>query len=76
MWTARDPLVTFPQRLRDEGIADDALLADIEREVRDEVEAAAVRALAGTKPEPDRVRKFSYADESVLSRDGSVPWLS
>ena len=73
-WMARDPLVTFPRRLCDEAVADEAQLALIEQEVHAAVDAAAEQALTGSRPDPRRVRLHRYVDESVLSRDGSAPW--
>lgn len=73
-WVERDPLVTFPTRLLNEGIADEAHLQAIRDDVAAEIEDAASRAAAGVAPATDRVRKFVYSDESVLARDGSAPW--
>ena len=73
-WVARDPLVMFPKRLIDEGVADEATIQSILDEVNDTIENAAQTALQASAPAPGRVRQYAYADESVLARDGSAPW--
>jgi 2-oxoisovalerate dehydrogenase E1 component len=51
---ARDPLVTFPRRLVDEGHASEEELEAIRREIDAEVEEAAERALEAPWPEKTR----------------------
>ena len=60
-WRARDPLVTFPQRLLDEGRASREELDAIDADVDAEVERAAETALQGRQPEPDRIFQHLYA---------------
>jgi pyruvate dehydrogenase E1 component alpha subunit len=43
-WKERDPLTLFEARLREQGLVDDARVAEVEREVADELEAAIVFA--------------------------------
>jgi pyruvate dehydrogenase E1 component alpha subunit len=75
-WIQRDPLVTYPQRLIADGVADDATLRRIAEEGRAEVDTAAERALLGARPAPDRVRQFVYADTAATQHDRSAPWPS
>lgn len=60
-WERRDPLVTFPRRLLDEGLATQDWIDRANVEVTAEVEAAATEALKGRKPSPDRIYKYIYA---------------
>jgi TPP-dependent pyruvate/acetoin dehydrogenase alpha subunit len=60
-WLDRDPLITFPLRLLSEGTATQAELDAVLMETTAEVEAAAERALLGTKPTADRIQKYLYA---------------
>jgi len=50
-WRARDPIVTFTERLKQRGDAADALIAALDASVVDEIEVAAIVASAAT-PEP------------------------
>ena len=60
----RDPLVTFPRRLVEEGIADTAELAALERRVAAEVAQAADRAVEGRRaPEPSSALLHVYSEE-------------
>ncbi len=62
-WRERDPLATFPELLRSQGLVDDAALSDIEEEVATEVADAIAFAEAGT-PEPvEELERFVTMDE-------------
>jgi pyruvate dehydrogenase E1 component alpha subunit len=63
-WEAKDPLITFPQRLIAEGHATPEWIEQIRTEVTEEVEAAAQAALGGTKPDISRLYEYVYADET------------
>lgn len=60
-WRARDPLVTFPQRLLAEGRASREELDAIDSDVDAQVERAAEKALTGVQPTPDRIFHHLYA---------------
>lgn len=60
-WQARDPLVTYPERLLSEGVVDQAWLDATRDSVAAEVEEAAGRALAGSPPPEDRIFQHVYA---------------
>ena len=60
-WEARDPLVVFPKRLVAEGYADEQWLEATRARVTEEVEAAAGKALQGTKPPASRIFENVYA---------------
>jgi 2-oxoisovalerate dehydrogenase E1 component len=66
---ARDPLTTFPELLVREGIVDSEVLEAIESQVRDEVQAAADRALAAAQPEPQSALDFVYSPDVDPSSD-------
>lgn len=63
-WEAKDPLITFPQRLIAEGHATPEWIEQVRAEVIEEVEAAAQKALGGTKPDISRLYQYVYADEA------------
>lgn len=60
-WQARDPLVTYPQRLLADGVVDQAWLDATRESVVAEVEQAAARALTGSPPPDDRIFQHVYA---------------
>ncbi|QNO38324.1 thiamine pyrophosphate-dependent dehydrogenase E1 component subunit alpha [Protaetiibacter sp. SSC-01] len=60
-WEAKDPLLTYPRRLLEEGVVTQQWLDDVLAEVTAEVESAAETAAAGTKPDPSRVYDYIYA---------------
>ena len=64
-WKAHDPIETFAARLRDEDVLDDAVLADIERRVGEEVESAVAVAEAGTWEPPEDVERFVVSEGKV-----------
>jgi 2-oxoisovalerate dehydrogenase E1 component len=59
----RDPLVTFPRRLVDEGVATEEELEAIRAEVDREVDAATERALEAPQPAPDTALRFVYSPD-------------
>jgi 2-oxoisovalerate dehydrogenase E1 component len=59
----RDPLVTFPRRLVDEGVATEEELEAIRTEVDREVDAATERALEAPQPTPDTALRFVYSPD-------------
>jgi acetoin:2,6-dichlorophenolindophenol oxidoreductase subunit alpha len=61
LWEAKDPLVTYPRRLIQDGTATDEWVQTTQAEVLDEVEQAAQRALRGAKPDPSRIFQHVYA---------------
>jgi 2-oxoisovalerate dehydrogenase E1 component len=59
----RDPLVTFPARLVDEGMATQAEIDEIRRAVEEDVEVAAEIALASPQPGPETVYRYVYSPD-------------
>jgi pyruvate dehydrogenase E1 component alpha subunit len=72
-WRKKDPIDRQIARLAAQGVDVEAL----KTAVREEVEAAVKKALAGPKPDPatatDRVFHPRDGDE-ILLEDGSAPW--
>ena len=60
-WEAKDPLVTFPRRLIDEGYANEEWIEATRLSVSEEIEAAAATALNGSKPSVSRIFDNVYA---------------
>jgi 2-oxoisovalerate dehydrogenase E1 component len=60
---ARDPLVTYPKRLVAEGIATEAELELIRRQVDEEVQVAADVALASPQPSTDTIYQYVYSPD-------------
>jgi 2-oxoisovalerate dehydrogenase E1 component len=62
---ARDPIVTFPRRLVEEGVAGEEEVEAIRREVDREIEEAAERALAARWPEktPAAAEKWVFSPD-------------
>ena len=62
---AKDPLVTFPKRLVDDGVATADELEAIRNEVDAEIEAAADKALEAPKPEgtPESAERHVFSEE-------------
>ena len=60
---SRDPLVTFRAKLLDDGIAGEAELETLERQVADDVELAVEVALAAPQPQPDTVYRYVYSPD-------------
>ena len=70
---ARDPVPRFREFLLSEQFLSEAVLHQLEREVKDEVSRAAVAAAAAEPPDPTSVLSFVYSDTAPtcpdLSRD-------
>jgi 2-oxoisovalerate dehydrogenase E1 component len=60
---ARDPISCLQMFLLREGILDEKGINKIEREVDDEVQAAADQALAAAIPQPDTIYNFVYSPD-------------
>lgn len=60
--TERDPIRLLAEWLTGEGLADQAVLEGIEREVRQEAEAAVQFALEAPYPDPSEVTQHVYAE--------------
>ncbi len=60
---ARDPLVTFPRRLIEQGMATEAELELIRAQVDEEVEVATGVALAAPQPTPDTIYRYVYSPD-------------
>ncbi len=60
---ARDPISCLQMFLLREGILDEKGINKIEREVDDEVQAAADQALAAAVPQPDTIYNFVYSPD-------------
>jgi pyruvate dehydrogenase E1 component alpha subunit len=61
-WRAeRDPIALHAAWLRERGLADEAGLERVDREVDDEVSAAVERAVQAPFPDPDEVEEHVYA---------------
>jgi 2-oxoisovalerate dehydrogenase E1 component len=60
---ARDPLVRFRQHLEESGVATAEELDALEKEVADELQDAADRALEQPQPAADTAMKFLYSEE-------------
>ena len=59
-WRARDPLITYPERLISEGVATQQEISDIRKSAEAEIDEAAARSLQGHFPEADRVYRHLY----------------
>jgi 2-oxoisovalerate dehydrogenase E1 component len=59
----RDPLVTFPARLLEEGVAAEADLEDIRKKVEEDIEVATEIALASPQPGADSVYRYVYSPD-------------
>ena len=59
----RDPLIRFPKRLLEQGIATQAELDQIGREVEEEVQVAAEVALASPQPGTDTIYNYVYSPD-------------
>ncbi len=60
---ARDPLVTFPGYLVEQGIATEAEIERIKAQVEEEVEIATETALASPQPAPDTALRYVYSPD-------------
>lgn len=64
-WEARDPVRCYRQKLLDEGVADEAELAEIARRVEVEIADALAQAEASPFPDPATVEQGVYAGEET-----------
>jgi pyruvate dehydrogenase E1 component alpha subunit len=69
-WARRDPIETYEQRLRAEGVNVDAIHTD----VREELERETEWALAQPMPDPATARDGVFAGELTPLGDGQAPW--
>jgi 2-oxoisovalerate dehydrogenase E1 component len=60
---ARDPLVTYPRWLLEQGVASEAELEAIRAQVEEEVQVAADVALASPQPSTDTIYKWVYSPD-------------
>ncbi len=60
---ARDPLVTYPRWLLEQGVASEAELEAIRAQVEEEVQVAADVALASPQPTTDTIYKWVYSPD-------------
>jgi pyruvate dehydrogenase E1 component alpha subunit len=60
-WRLKDPLVTFPVRLVESGVASEEWIAEVRAEVEAEIELAAELALKGNLPPASRIHQHVYA---------------
>jgi 2-oxoisovalerate dehydrogenase E1 component len=60
---ARDPIVTFPRYLIEQGIATDAEIESIRQRVEEEVEVATDVALASPQPALETIHRFVYSPD-------------
>jgi len=60
-WRAVDPIENLGRQLVENGVLDEAGLAEVKKAAADRNAAAAKRAAAGTDPAPEDVLKFMYA---------------
>ncbi len=57
----RDPIVTFPAHLIDEGVATELDIQEIQAQVDEEIELATEVALAAPQPAPETVTQYVYS---------------
>jgi 2-oxoisovalerate dehydrogenase E1 component len=60
---ARDPLVTYPRWLLEQGVATEAELALIRQQVEEEVQVSAEVALASPQPATDTIYNYVYSPD-------------
>jgi TPP-dependent pyruvate/acetoin dehydrogenase alpha subunit len=63
-WRKRDPLLTFPQLLREQGLLDDATMAELEHSVQGEVDDAVAFAEAGHLEPIEDLTRYVYSEAS------------
>jgi len=59
----RDPLITFPARLVESGVASEAEIARVREQVDADIEAAGEAALAAPKADPEHALDFVYSPD-------------
>jgi TPP-dependent pyruvate/acetoin dehydrogenase alpha subunit len=70
VWSRRDPIETYADRLRADGVDTDA----ISQSVREELERETEWALAQPMPDPATARDGVFADAATQLGDGRAPW--
>ena len=65
VWKEHCPIMTFMQRLRQQGLLNDPDVEDLERQVAAEVEAAVAFAEAGTWEPVEDLTRFVYSERST-----------
>ncbi len=60
-WRARDPIERYIRFLRENGLAGETEIGELDRRVETELDEAVERALAGRAPEPERALEGVYA---------------
>ncbi len=63
-WRARDPVDLCAERLREDGVLDQADLDELEARVKDEVDAAVAAAEAGTFEPVEDLTRFVYSERA------------
>jgi pyruvate dehydrogenase E1 component alpha subunit len=74
---AQDPLARLAEKLKQNGLADDEALAQIEEDVEREVDSAVEFADESPEPNPDKLFEFSYATDvpnQPRALPGQEPW--
>ena len=61
-WRERDPLLTFPATLRDQGVLDDAAMARFDTEIAAEIDAAVAAAEAAPLEPVEDLTRFVYSE--------------
>jgi 2-oxoisovalerate dehydrogenase E1 component len=59
----RDPIVTFPKRLIDEGVASESEIDAIKAQIDEEIQVAADMALVSPQPKPDTALQFVFSPD-------------
>jgi pyruvate dehydrogenase E1 component alpha subunit/2-oxoisovalerate dehydrogenase E1 component len=65
VWKEHCPIMTFMQRLRQQGLLNDPDVDELERQVAAEVEAAVAFAEAGTWEPIEELTRFVYSERST-----------
>jgi pyruvate dehydrogenase E1 component alpha subunit len=71
-WRERDPLVLLGGRLRDDGLLDDAAVAALEQQVREEIDDAVAFAEAGTDEPVADLTRFVTSEPAVTAGEGGA----
>jgi pyruvate dehydrogenase E1 component alpha subunit len=76
---AKDPLMRFAERYKEDGVIDDKALEQVEEEVEHMVQAAVDFAEQSPEPDPEKLFEFSYATEvpnQPTALPGKEPWVA
>jgi TPP-dependent pyruvate/acetoin dehydrogenase alpha subunit len=65
-WRQRCPIVTFSQRLAEQGLVNDADVEEIERQVATEIEDSVAFAEAGTWEPVEELTRFVYSERRMI----------